>query len=104
MWIIYEYTETTNPDDDIPYSTTYIYPKAFMEYQDLAIELSEICTKHKTQIDNNYSQTINNFRAGIPTLTELDSTPTGTDYQAYSISLDMGNIKIRGYIKKMAEK
>jgi len=58
-----------------------------MEYQDLALEISEICNKHKNQIDNNYRQTINNFSVGIPTLTTLDSTPTCMDYQTYSISL-----------------
>jgi hypothetical protein len=64
MCIIYEFTEITNPEDDVPYSTTHLYPKAFMEYQDLAQEISEICNKHKNQIDNNYRQTINNFSVG----------------------------------------
>jgi hypothetical protein len=50
MWIIYEFTEITNPEYDIPYSTTHLYPKAFMEYQDLAQEISEICNKHKTKL------------------------------------------------------
>ena len=103
MWIIYECTEITNPVDDIPYSSTHIYPESFLEYQDLALELSEIFNKHNSLIDKNYSKTINNFRVGIPTLETLNSTPTGMDYQAYSISLDMGKQKIKGFVKNMSK-
>ena len=101
MWIIYKYTETTNPKDDNEYTTCHIYPKVFNEYQDLAVELSEICNSHERHLALHHARTINNFRVGIPTCEELNSTPIGTDYQAYSISIAMGQHKIMGYIKQM---
>jgi predicted glycoside hydrolase/deacetylase ChbG (UPF0249 family) len=99
MWQIYEYTEYTNPDYLDQQTDIHIHPKIFKDYQDLAHELSEICNRHERQLALRHNKTINNFRAGIPTLAELNSTPTGTDYQAYSISIDMGQQKTKGYIK-----
>lgn len=101
MWQIYETTEYTNPDELYPETNIIYHPQVFLNYQDLALELSEICQRHQLCLDLYHNRTINNFRVGIPTLTELEDTPTGTNYQAYSISLDMGLHKIRGYIKKV---
>ena len=101
MWQIYEFAEYTNPDDLYPETNIIYHPQVFLEYQDLALELSEICNRHQLCLDLYHTRTINNFRVGIPTLAELANTPTGSDYQAYSISLDMGLHKIRGYIKKI---
>jgi hypothetical protein len=101
MWQLYEATEYTNPDS-LEYNTMiHIHPAVFIEYQDLALELAEICNRHQHQINIHHAQTINNIRVGIPTLAELNSIPTGTDYQAYSISLNCGEQKIRGYIKRI---
>ena len=104
MWQIYEFAEYTNPDDLYPETNIIYHPQVFLDYQDLALELSEICNRHQLFLDLYHHKTINNFRVGIPTLNELNSIPTGTDYQAYSISLDMGQQKTRGYIKKMTPK
>lgn len=103
MWQIYEYTEYTIPDDIHQKQIIHIYPTIFTKYHDLALELSEICNRHQLNLDLHHTQTINNFRIGIPTLTELNSIPTGTDYQAYSISLDMGQHKLYGFIKKITK-
>ena len=104
MWQIYEYTEYTNPDDLEQQTDIHIHPKIFKDYQDLVHELSEICNSHERNLALHHTKTINNFRAGIPTLAELNSIPIGTDYQAYSISIYMGQQKTRGYIRKMSPK
>ena len=101
MWQIYEYTEYTNPDDLDTQINIHIHPIVFKDYQDLVHELSEICNRHALQLSLYHTKTINNHRVGMPTLDELNSTSTGTDYQAYSISINMGQQKTKGYIKKM---
>ena len=104
MWQIYEYTELTNLDDLERQTSIYIHPIVFNDYQDLTHELAKICDKHARQLAIYHTRTINNHRVGIPTLAELNSTPIGTDYQAYSVSLNMGQQKTRGYIRKMPPK
>jgi len=103
MWQIYEFAEYTDPDYLLTKTNIHIHPQVFLEYQDLVDELSEICNRHQHYLDIHYSKTINNFRIGIPTITELNSIPTGTDYQTYSISIDMGQHKLYGFIKKITK-
>jgi len=101
MWQIYELTEFTTPDTlDILTNIVY-HPQVFQEYEDLALELSEICNRHQLALDIHYHKTMNNLRVGIPSLNELNSVPSGTDYHAYSLSIDFGKQKVNGFIKKM---
>ncbi len=101
MWIIYEVAETTNPDD-IDYKPTFTtYPEIFANLQDLVFTLSEICNKYQTQIPLTHQEGTYNIRCSIPvSLDELNFGATGRDYQAYSISANLGKHKIYGYIKK----
>lgn len=104
MWIIYEVAETTNPEDldELPTYTT--YPEIFTNFQYLVFTLSEICNKYQTKLPLTHPEGTYNIRCGIPaSLEELNFGATGRDYQAYSISANLGEHKIYGFIKKCGD-
>ncbi len=104
MWIIYEVEATINTDNPEYKPTITTYPEILTNFQDLVFTLSEICNKYQTRLPITHTAGTYNIRCGIPvSLEELNFGATGRDYQAYSISTNLGEHKIYGYIKNMSK-